>query len=177
MFTVCFNVLSIDTMPFPDELHYYGLTIDLLDDAFKQHGADSKWSLHGVPNVAFYRQLHSFLKKWDTTRSLTKTLIGKFYLAIDKQLQERGSTPYNTYRFIDKLASSDVPDMCLMSYGSDKNLQAEMRGRFKILDDRFKEQQAEMDKLKRDLEITKGDLLLTKDTLQELVSELTEGTQ
>ena len=164
-------LIFADPVPFPDELSCYGLTIELLEDAFGC-GADFQWSVRGVPNVEFYRKLHSFLRRWDTTRSATKTSIGKFYLTIDKQLQERGSTPYNTYRFIERLASSDVPDACLMSYGSDKNLHAEMRGRFQVLDDKIKEQQAEINKLRTEFERTKGDLLLTKGNLQELASEV-----
>ena len=142
-------------MLFPNELSSnYGLTITILSNAL-EHGSDA-WSLHGIPNVEFYRKLHSFLKKWDTT--LTKTSIGKFYLLIDKQLR---STPYNTYRFIEKLVSSDIPDTSLMSYGSDKNLQTEVRGRFRVLED-------EMDKLKTDLEKTREDLLVTQEAVQKL---------
>ena len=62
--------------------------------------------------------------------SLTKTAIGKFYLAVDKQLQERRSSPYNTYKFIEQMVSSNVPDSALMSYGLDKqlgSLQAEIK--------------------------------------------------
>ena len=29
---------------------------------------------------------------------------------IDKQLQERGRYPYNTYKFVEKVVSSDVPN-------------------------------------------------------------------
>ncbi len=97
----------------------YGLTLELLDDVIM---AESEWTLRGIPNIEFYRKLHNFLKKWSKTQSLTKTCIGKFYLSIDVHLQEKGSTPYNTYRFIDQLQSSNIPDTSLMSYGSGKKL-------------------------------------------------------
>ena len=144
-------------MTFPVELTYYGLTLELLDDAIE----NMSWSLHGIPNVEFYRRLHDFLKKWSKTQSLTKTCVGKFYLAIDVHLQERGSTPYNTYRFIDRLVSSDVPDTTLMSYGSDKKLsylQAEIQGcqeHYQDLSEKVQEQQAEIEKLKSEYTATK----------------------
>ena len=55
-----------------------------------------------------------FLKRWSRTHSLTETSIGKFYIAIDTHLLERGSTTYNTYRFIEQLVSSSTPDTFLM---------------------------------------------------------------
>ena len=163
-------------MPFPDKITNYGLTYELLSDAVEQ-GARSKWSLHGVPNVEFYRKLHLFLKRWSRTRSLTKTCIGKFYLAIDQHLRERGSTPYNTYRFIEQLVSSDVPDRAVMSYGSDKklsSLKAEIQScheQCQILNEKMKEQEAEMEDLKMEVEKTKEDLLHTKNALQGLMRE------
>ena len=123
--------LIVDPVLFPDELSTYGLTMEALGDAFEcSESEEVSWTLHGIPNVEFYRKLHLFLKKWSMTRSLTKTAIGKFYLAVDKQLQERRSSPYNTYRFIEQIVSSNVPDSALMSYGLDKqlgSLQAEIQ--------------------------------------------------
>ena len=119
---------------------------------------EALWSLHGVPNVEFYRKLHHFLKVWDVTRSLTKTAIGKFYLAIDNRLRERRSTPYNTYRFIEQIVSSNIPDSTLMVYGFEKQLghmQGEIQDCRKLIEDlniKVKEQQDEMDLLKHDLQ-------------------------
>ena len=143
-------VYLLDPVTFPAELTYYGLTLELLNDAIE----NMTWSLRGIPNVEFYRKLHNFLKKWSKTQSLTKTCIGKFYLSIDVHLQERGSKPYNTYRYIDQLTSSDVPDTTLMSYGSDKKLsclQAEIRDcqeHYQDLREKVQEQQAEIEELK-----------------------------
>ena len=133
MVYLLYNIFSIpvDPVSLPGELSdSYGLTIEVLNGAFGCEGTFS-WRLHGIPNVEFYRKLHCFLKNWKTTRCLTKTSIGNFYITIDKQLQERGSSPYNTYRFIQQLVSSDIPDSALMSYGCDKKigiLRAEIRG-------------------------------------------------
>ena len=46
--------------------------------------------------LEFYRKLHPFLKIWEQSRSTTKASLGRFYISIDKQLQERGNTPNNT---------------------------------------------------------------------------------
>ena len=66
--------------------------------------------------MEFYRKLHPFLKKWEQTRSATKASLGRFYISIDERLQKRGSTPNNTYLFIEKVVSSDRPSTALMSY-------------------------------------------------------------
>ena len=135
---------------FPVELTHYGLTLEVLECAIE----NMSWSVRGIPNVEFYGKLHYFLKKWSKTQSLTKTCIGKFYLAIDIHLQERGNTLYNTYKFIDKLASSDVPDTALMSYGANKKfsyLQAEIEGcqeHYQGLSEKVEEQQAKIQELK-----------------------------
>jgi len=53
-----------DPVPFPKELSSkYGLTIGVLNSAFGEHDA-VQWSVHGIPEVGFYRMLHHFLKKW-----------------------------------------------------------------------------------------------------------------
>ncbi len=182
----------LDSVTFPAELMYYGLTLELLDDAIM---AESEWTLRGIPNVEFYRKLHNFLKKWSKTHSLTKTCIGNFYLSIDVHLQERGSTPYNTYRFIDQLQSSNIPDTSLMSYGLDKKLQAEIHGcheqykdlsekvqeqqteihgyyeRYQGLSEKVLEQQTEIKELRSDFENTTDHLLIAKNALQEIAKE------
>jgi len=72
--------------------------------------------LHGIPNVEFYRKLHSFLKKWEQTYSVTHASVGRFYIYIDQQLQKRGSNPSNTYWFIEKVVSSERSNAALMPY-------------------------------------------------------------
>ena len=145
----------------------YGLTIEILSAVFKGEAAISSWSLHGIPKTEFYRKLHCFLKKWPVSRCLTKTFIGGFYLAIDNQLQERGSTPFNTYKFIERVVSSDTPDSSVMSYGYDKrpvSLQIEIQD----LDAKMKEQQIEITQLKSDFKQIKEDLLI-RDITQEVM--------
>ncbi len=176
--------MTVASLPVDPVLHCeltdnYGITIELLHDVFGRSNDEtvSGWSLHRVPNVGFYRMLHPFLKKWSTTQSSTKTSIGKFYLAIDKQLQERGSSPYNTYRFIERFVSSDIPDTAFVPYGFDKrvgSLQAELGGCYERVQDlgaKVNEQQAEMDQLKLEFEKTKEVLTHTKDALRNVTNE------
>ena len=153
-------------MLFPVELSYYNLTTDIIRDRLLDHKTYG-WSLHGIPNVEFYRKLHCFLKNWSITRSLTKTSIGKFYLEIDKCLQERGSNPCNTYRFIESIASSNIPDSELMSYGTEKSLQAEMKDCY----ERVEDLDVEMKQLKFEFERTKEDLILTRNGLSDMKAE------
>ena len=129
--------------------------MEVLISAFESD--EALWSLHGVPNVEFYRKLHHFLKVWDVTRSSTKTAIGKFYLAIDDHLRERRSTPYDTYRFIEQIVSSNIPDSAVMVYGFEKQLghmQGEIQDCRKLIEDlniKVKEQQDEMELLKHEI--------------------------
>ena len=155
-----FFSLLIGSVPFPEELSSrYGLTIEVLSNAFGC-GEDviAPWCVRGIPAVGFYRMLHRFLKKWTVTQTSTKTSIGKFYLGIDERLQERRSSPYNTYRFVEQLVSSKIPDSALMSYGLDKqlgSLQAEIRECRDLVQDlntRVKKQQAEMNLLRHEVE-------------------------
>lgn len=101
----------IDPVPFPEKLsNRYGLTIEVLSNAFSESSDAVQWSVSGIPDVGFYRMLHQFLD------CDSETSIGKFYLAIDEQLQERRSSPYNTYRFIERLISSNIPDSENLNY-------------------------------------------------------------
>jgi len=70
-----------------------------------------KWSLKGVPNIGFYQELWYFLKGWHKTQRATKITIGHFYIAIDRNLQVKGSCPDNTYRFIQRVlvVESNLP--------------------------------------------------------------------
>ena len=47
--------------------------------------------------------------------------IGKFYAAIDRNLIEKGSRPYNVCRFIEMVVKSSAPSE-MMTYGLDKEI-------------------------------------------------------
>ena len=101
--TSCENYLfcsDSDDVTFPESLNDYGLTEELLASTFKQVQKGKKtlsWCLKGIPNVGFYCVLHPFLKKWPLTKSTTMVAVGNYYIAIDHNLQVKGSSPYNTY--------------------------------------------------------------------------------
>lgn len=65
--------------------------------------AKVSWHLNAIPSIGLYRKLHTFLKKQP---GITKVLIGRFYMAINCHLKEKGSRPDNVYRYIDKITSS-----------------------------------------------------------------------
>ena len=79
---------------FPNELLAYGLDEKLLAEVFGQVQSQQEqtlvWHLRGIPDNEFYQDLHSFLKRWPRTCTLTKVSIGKFYIAVDMNLQYRG---------------------------------------------------------------------------------------
>lgn len=84
------------------ELHQYGLTEKLLTSTFHCVVAEESipWRIKGIPNIGFYRAIHPYLKSRHPR--LTKVVIGKFYVAIDHNLKEKGSgRPDNVYRFIE----------------------------------------------------------------------------
>ena len=83
------------------------------------------------PMLSFIVNYMSFYRSGEKTRSLTKIAIGRFYTSIDRQLQARGSSPSNTYKFIERIVSSTLPDSSVMSYnladGALKSLQEEIQ--------------------------------------------------
>ena len=90
------------------ELVSNGLTEELLTSVVEivqtETNENLVWQVKGVPSVAFYRALHSYLKK----KSLTKVVIGRFYLAIDPNLYKEKSTcrPDNVFRFIEGVVTN-----------------------------------------------------------------------
>jgi uncharacterized coiled-coil protein SlyX len=57
------------------------------------------------PTSEFYKSLHSFICHWDVTRKASKTDIGRFYIAIDPFLRQRGFLPHNAYNYIGRKVS------------------------------------------------------------------------
>ena len=106
---------SDSSVVFPKELYIYGLDEELLTLVFDQVQSEKekkplRWCLQGVPNNDFYQILHPFLKKWPKSRLTTKVAIGKFYIAIDRNLREKGCRPDNVYRFVERVANTGHPD-------------------------------------------------------------------
>lgn len=67
-------------------------------------GWEPVWSLKGIPEIKFYRQLHPFLKKWPVSYRTSKQAIGKLYCAIDPNLKARGFRADNVYWFIERIS-------------------------------------------------------------------------
>ena len=115
---------------FPEELNHYGLDIDLLTKVYHQVKVQKRgpisWKLKGVPEIEFYENLHNFLKHWSKTCSAPKGEVGKFYIAIDKNLQEKEMRPDNAYRFVEKLVTSSLPRNTVVNYNLEKNTVKEL---------------------------------------------------
>lgn len=165
----------IEPSIFPKELHCYGLDEELLAAVFAQVSSGKKhlhWCLQGVPNVGFYQKLHPFLKKWHITCQSTKVAIGKFYIAIDKHLRERGSRPDNVYRFIEKVANMQ-PSAAekIMMYDNSitklKVMQAEVRSCTEDL----RKMDAEVANLRDQLKQSRDKLHSTQCALRDVTNE------
>ena len=154
---------------FPEELCHYGLNEALLGTVFEQvqHGESSlKWTLYGVPNNLFYQKLHGFLKKWPAARITTKVAIGKFYLAIDKNL---GGRPDNVYKYIERVASVSEPDQ-LMSYGCATEVRS-MRADIKHCTGHVYNMSSQVSELKQQLTESKKELEAAKCALRDVTNE------
>lgn len=113
-------VFFIDTT-FPAVLLKYGLSEQLLTACIDevQAGKKPSWVLSGIPNTEFYQALHTFLKKWPKTCKSTKIAVAKFYLAIDKNLNERGGRLDNIYRFIERVSRLDPDKLMCYKYSTE----------------------------------------------------------
>lgn len=114
------HILGRDIVEFPHGLTNYALTESLLEEVWTQvHRSETtlKWSLKGIPNVDFYQDLHCFLRKWCKTRQATKVAVGRFYIAVDINLQVKGCRPDSAYRFVQKVSETGLPRNTRMNYG------------------------------------------------------------
>ena len=125
-----------------------------------------------TPTVGFYRHLHPYLKKWPLSRATTKVAVGKYYTAIDANLRTKGSHPYNTYRFIERVAMSDRPQCAKMSYGFEdmelKALQAEV----KESSEQIRKLTTDVNAIRKELDIAKDELSCTRRALKDKTNEV-----
>ena len=153
----------------------YGLTEKLLSVTFKEVQTGKRtlsWSLKGTPNVGFYCILHPYLKRWLLSKSTTKVAIEKYYIAIDKNLQAKGSNPYNTYRFIETLVKSGQSPSTLMTYGFEcaelKRLQQQMKECY----EQVQRLTTDVNDVKEELMMAKSEICSTRLALKDLNNEL-----
>ena len=113
-----FHSKGQDDVEFPCGLNDYGLTESILDEVWTQvQESDTcplRWSLQDTPNVDFYQDLSSFFKRWSKSKQATKMGIGRFFIAIDKNLQ--GYRADNAYRFIQRVSASNLPRDTQVNY-------------------------------------------------------------
>ena len=175
-----YNYTYIITGPkvvlFPKELSHYGLDLNLLAKVYYQVKFAKKgpisWKLKGIPEIGFYENLCNFLKHWPETCSASKVELGKFYIAIDKSLQEKKMRPDNAYRFVETLVTSSLPRNTVVNYNIEK-------GTVKVLESDLKQCNEQIQKLTEDfaamklqLEDTKKELDSTQHTLENAINEV-----
>ena len=140
------------------------------------------WSLNGTVTVTvgFYRDLHTFLRKWPPTRSATKTSIGKFYLSIDPELRLKTSCgrPDNIYLFIQKVANSNKPNSAPMTYGLSvtvTRLCCVIKGYMEDVQEmtmKASEREEELIAMRKEVEQVKTDLSQTRGALEDVTNQL-----
>jgi hypothetical protein len=102
------------------------------------------------------------MKKWPPSSSSTKVAIGKFYIAIDNNLQAKH---YNAYRFIERTIESKKHPSAAMKYGvEDLEVQA--------LQTKVKECRECIQRLITDFSKMKNDLDSTQGTLEDITNHM-----
>ena len=177
--TICMQILCplVDShITFPSVLYQYGLSEDILTSTFRRV-LDGKehpcWSLKGIPEIRFYQELHPFLKKWPVTCGTTKQAIGRFYIAVDQNLKDRGMRADNVYRLIERICHSKQPSSSLMSYGLDKAAAdvKVMRTQVKECAKQVEEITSEYSELKRKFEESRKQLCCAQQALRDVTNE------
>lgn len=136
-------------------------------------GNTTVWNLSGrIPTIGFYRALHVYLKQHF---KVTKTAIGKLYCSIDSNLKEKGGRPDNTYRFVERIVSSQHYSEELMLY--DTQPAKHMSARLKKCSEQVEVLNSECTELRSKFENTESQLRSTKSTLRDITNENTVLTQ
>ena len=124
-----------------------------------------------------YRRLHEFLKKWEKNSFLDKDFNWLIlHLNRPATTRERKQS-HNTYKFIERIVSSALPDTAVMSYGTEHGtLQAEVQDYHEQVDElssQVKQQEAELIQMKSEVEKTKQELASTKRALKDVTNTQT----
>ena len=87
---------------FPEYLEKYGLSSDLLADAFYQaQDPSAAYICTKPPTAEFYKHLHPYLLQWPVTKDNTKTSFGRFYNAVDPFLRKKSLRPDNVFQYVE----------------------------------------------------------------------------
>ena len=164
------------TLEFPEELCKYGLNEALLAQVFS-HVKDHKkglipWNLKGSAELYFYREMHKFLHTWPLTHSATKATIGRFYIAIDRNLQIKRYTPNNTYLFIERMVKSPRLNEETMTYGMEKFELIQVKEQLQDCAMHIQQVTEEFTNLKKELAKTKKKLSITNNVLEDKTNKL-----
>ena len=118
------------------------------------------WKLKGISEVGFYNSLHNFLKHWPKAHSAPKMEMGKFYIAIDKNLQEKEMHLDNAYQFVEKLITSSLPRNTVVNYNLEKDKVKVLESEVKQCNDQIQKLTEDFAAMKLQLEDTKKSLTL-----------------
>ena len=118
-----------------------------------------------------YESLHRFLKHWPKTRSAPIVELGKFYIAIDKNLEKKEMRPDNAYRFVERLIASSLPRSNVVSYNLEKSAIKDLQSELKHCSDEILKLTADFAAMKLQLEDTKKELHSTKSALGDVINE------
>ena len=186
--TTCLKIIVIilffiaaESNVFPKEVQNYGVTESLLQRAFLQcieGREDLCWTLSRPVTTGFYRDLHHYLRP--TSRSASKTTVGRFYLLIDVNFQSRTmlSRPDNIYMFVQRVANSSKSCTEHMYYGIDKkvkHLKSVVSGYQADLEEmsqKVSEQQKALEELKMEMEIARTEVASSRRALSDVTSKL-----
>lgn len=154
---------------FPEELFEQGLSEEVITLTLSEVQAGDtsySWQLHTILCIGFYRALHTYLKRQPR---ITKVLIGRFYIATDYNLQEKGSRPDNVYRYIDNIACSKRQSDEPMVY----NIQGvkQMSSQLRECSEKLEELNVECSQLKQRFEISRNQLKTAKLALRAITNE------
>ena len=159
-------------VPFPSGLTGYGLNEEILSSIFQDDwDGPLQWSLKDIPNIEFYQLLHPFLKKWPLSHNASKSDIGRFYMAIDRNLRLKDCRADNIYRFIERISHSSRAGDVLMTYDNNSSLLVASQRTMRECSAQVEELNSEVIELKKELQASRKQLQSTRQALKDLTNE------
>ena len=112
-----------------------------------------KWSLKSIPNIDFYQDLSSFLRRWHKSKRATQMAIGRFFIAIDKNLQ--GYRADNAYRLVLRVSASNLPRDTQMNYRAEQQEIQSLKSEVAACTQQIEQLTLDYKKMKKELDRTK----------------------
>ena len=158
---------------FPVKLHSkYRLDEALLVKCFDavKSGKKSPWILEcTTPKASFYEILHPFLKRWTKTCQSTKSLIGSFYVAIDRDFL--GIRPDNVYRYVESLCKRGTVSSLCCSTEQNSSQENDIGDSVSSLSAEVLDLRQKLELSKKKLELSKKNLALANSALRDITNE------